>query len=116
MIDNINITPAFEQAVYDNVAQIPMGKVATYGQIAEMAGMPGAAREVGHIMSRVRKEQDLPCHRVVNKTGTLAPGFTFGTQARQRAMLEAEGVRFTAKGLIDMEHCQWGDYEQLTLF
>ncbi|MCI6261054.1 MGMT family protein [Pyramidobacter sp. SM-530-WT-4B] len=112
----IPVTPAFERAVHKIVATIPRGKVATYGQIAEMAGAPGAAREVGHVMARVRAEQDLPCHRVVNKTGTLAPDFAFGGQERQRLMLEEEGVTFLADGRIDMSRHQWGRGEQLTLF
>lgn len=59
-------------------AQIPTGKVATYGQIAEMVGDVLAAREVGHIMSCVPAELKLPCHRVVNRTGVLAPEYAFG--------------------------------------
>ena len=112
----IPITPAFEQTVHKIVATIPRGKVATYGQIAEMAGAPGAAREVGHVMARVAAGLDLPCHRVVNKTGTLAPGFALGGQERQRDMLETEGVTFLADGRIDMARHQWGRDEQLTLF
>lgn len=116
MYNDLNITPELEQAVREIVATIPSGKVATYGQIAEMAGAPGAAREVGYIMSRVSPKQNLPCHRVVNKTGTLAPSFAFGGQDRQRAMLEAEGIQFTADGLINMARHQWGKPEQLTFF
>ena len=111
----MGVTPAFERAVYDLVATIPEGKVATYGQIADMAGMPGAAQEVGHIMSRVHEAQNLPCHRVVNKTGALSPDFAFGGQARQRALLEREGIRFTSDGRIDMVRHQWSENEQLTL-
>lgn len=113
---NLNITPAFERAVHEVVGTIPTGKVVTYGKVAEMAGMPGAAREVGYIMSRVSPKQNLPCHRVVNKTGALSPEFAFGGKERQRAMLEAEGIRFTADGLIDMARHQWGEHEQLSLF
>lgn len=114
MYNSLNITPAQAQAVHEIVATIPCGKVATYGQVAEMAGMPGAAREVGYIMSRVSPKQNLPCHRVVNKAGTLSPEFAFGGQARQRAMLEAEGIGFTPDGRIDMARHQWGRPEQLT--
>lgn len=112
----IPVTPAFERTVHKIVATIPRGKVATYGQIAEMAGAPGAAREVGHVMARVETGLNLPCHRVVNKTGTLAPDFAFGGQERQRLMLEEEGVTFLADGRIDMSRHQWGRGEQLTLF
>lgn len=112
----MDITPALTRAVHAIVATIPAGKVATYGQIAEMAGEPGAAREVGYIMSRVSPRQNLPCHRVVNKTGALSPEFAFGGQDRQRTLLEAEGIRFTPDGRIDMARHQWGRPEQLTFF
>lgn len=69
----MEITPLFVEAVYRVVATIPRGKVMTYGQVAELAGMPGAAREVGTIMSRVPASKNLPCHRVVNKTGRCRP-------------------------------------------
>ena len=103
----------FAQQVYAVVAQIPTGKVATYGQIAEMVGDVLAAREVGHIMSC---ELKLPCHRVVNRTGVLAPEYAFGGQDRQRALLEAEGVTFLADGRIDMVLHLWGKYEQFDIF
>lgn len=111
----MGVTPAFERAVHQVVATIPRGKVATYGQIAEMVGMPGAAQEVGHIMSRVKREQNLPCHRVVNKTGTLAPWFAFGGEERQRAMLEEEGILFTRDGRIQIARHLWNGNEQLSL-
>jgi len=110
------ITPEFIQTVHEIVATVPAGKVATYGQIAEMAGIPGAAQEVGHIMSRVRADQNLPCHRIVNKAGTMTPNYAFGGADKQREMLEKEGVRFKSNGRIDMENYQWGNDEQLTLF
>lgn len=115
MRESLGVTPAFERAVHQIVATIPVGKVATYGQVAEMAGMPGAAQEVGHIMSRVKAEQNLPCHRVVNKAGTMSPEFVFGGQERQRALLEEEGVLFAGNGHIDMVRHQWRENEQLTL-
>lgn len=113
MREEFIIAPAFVKAVHAVVATIPVGKVMTYGQVAELSGEPGAAREVGVIMSRVRPEQNLPCHRVVNKTGALSPEFAFGGKAQQRALLEAEGVLFAASGSIDMRRCQWHEVEQL---
>lgn len=110
------VDAAFAQQVYAVVAQIPTGKVATYGQIAEMVGDVLAAREVGHIMSCVSAELKLPCHRVVNRTGVLAPEYAFGGQDRQRALLEAEGVTFLADGRIDMVLHLWGKYEQFDIF
>lgn len=106
----------FVQKVYSVVAQIPSGKVITYGQIAEMAGDVVAACAVGHIMSCVPPEKQLPCHRVVNRTGSLAPDYAFGGQEKQRALLAAEGVTFLAVGRIDMALHLWGKYEQFNIF
>lgn len=105
----------FVRRVYEAVAEIPRGKVATYGQIAEMAGEPTAARDVGYLMSQALPGHGLPCHRVVNRTGELAPEYAFGGKARQRAMLEAEGITFLKNGRIHVERHQWGEYEQLSL-
>lgn len=97
----------FYQAIYDIVAQIPPGRVATYGQIAAMAGRPGNARQVGFAMSHVPVDRDLPCHRVVNRQGELAPAYAFGGQAKQRALLESEGVTFLPSGRIHLKLHLW---------
>ena len=110
----MGVTPEFERAVHALVATIPTGKVMSYGQIAELCGMPGGGREVGHIMSRVQAGSSLPCHRVVNRTGAMSPDFAFGGHEHQRAMLKAEGVRFNRDGCIDMVRHQWCEHEQLT--
>lgn len=107
---------AFGEKVYRIVAEIPAGKVATYGQIAGMLGDPTIAREVGYAMSRAPADRGLPCHRVVNRTGALAPDYAFGGQDKQRALLEAEGISFLADGRIDMPRHLWGAPEQLSLF
>ena len=65
----------FFARVYDIVAQIPPGYVLTYGQIAAMAGNPRAARIVGYAMNGAPADRDLPCHRVVNRAGCMAPGY-----------------------------------------
>ena len=82
-------------AFYDITRRIPAGKVATYGQIARLAGMPRCARTVGYAMAACR-DPSIPCHRVVDRFG--------GTQ---RARLEAEGVTFTPEGRVDLETCEW---------
>lgn len=110
------ITPDFVKSVYEVVADIPQGNVATYGQVAEMAGYSGKAREVGVVMSRVRDGQSLPCHRVVNKAGMMSPEYAFGGQEKQREMLEKEGVGFKSSGCIDMNRFQWGNIRQGELF
>ena len=92
----------FFRRVYDIVAQVPPGKVITYGQIASFIGQPRAARQVGWAMWDAPPELNLPCHRVVNQAGAMSPPHIFGGEGRQRATLEAEGVVFKANGCIDM--------------
>ncbi|WP_064975320.1 MGMT family protein [Alistipes provencensis] len=87
----------FDAEIWSIVAQIPAGRIATYGQLARLAGMPGYARRVGRAMAAA--PEGLPCHRVVNAAGRTAPGWT-----RQRELLEAEGVRFRRNGCADLVH------------
>lgn len=98
------------QRIYGIVADIPEGQVATYGQIAWMVGIPNAPRVIGYAMNRVPEDLNLPCHRVVNKAGTMAPNHVFGGEQTQRDLLEREGVSFLDNGCIDMEKCQWSFY------
>lgn len=93
---------AFRQDVYTVVAAIPAGCVVTYGQVACLVGRPQCPRMVGLAMHNAPKELHLPCHRVVNSQGRLAPGWT-----EQRTLLEDEGVRFKANGCVDMKKYQW---------
>lgn len=93
--------------IYKLVAEIPSGRVVTYGQIAWMVGKPEAPRMVGYAMSHAPAEQNLPCHRVVNRLGELAPPHAFGGGEIQRAMLEEEGVSFLENGRIDLKRCRW---------
>ncbi len=88
--------------VLSAVAEIPRGKVASYGQIARLIGRDRNSRLVGRILSLAEAYGDYPCHRVVNHAGRLAPGFI-----EQRARLEQEGVRFLADGRVDMKKCRW---------
>ena len=82
----------FERDVYEAVKLIPEGKVATYGQIAELSGHPRAARAVGNALHKNPDETNVHCHRVVNSDGRLARSFGFGGQDEQRRRLIAEGV------------------------
>lgn len=100
----------FFEKVYDIVSRIPEGQVATYGQIALMAGNPYASRIVGYAMHSAPARRNLPCHRVVNKAGKLAPEAVFGGQDKQRALLLKEGITFKADGAIDMEKHLWKFY------
>jgi methylated-DNA-protein-cysteine methyltransferase-like protein len=84
------------------VAVIPRGKVATYGQIADLAGHPGASRSVGRALQTGPHRADFPRHRVVNSSGRTAPGW-----GAQRDLLEAEGVTFKENGCVDMAKHAW---------
>lgn len=97
----------FFARVYRIVAQIPRGKVATYGQVAALAGSPRAARQVGEAMRRTPEYLDIPCHRVVNQAGGMSPAWAFSGADRQRRALEEEGVAFLDSGCIDMDCCLW---------
>ena len=101
------MTPFFARA-YAVVRQVPEGRVATYGQVARMLGRPRAARLVGFAMhASPGMAGGVPCHRVVFKDGSLAPGFAFGGPLEQRRMLEEEGITFLPDGRVDMDRCAW---------
>ena len=93
-------------AFYDVVRRIPEGKVATYGQVARLAGMPRCARTVGYAMAGCQ-DPAVPCHRVVDRFGGTKACFDTYAPGTQRALLEAEGVQFTLEGNVDLEHCLW---------
>ena len=94
MSETAALTDDFAYAVLSAVAEIPAGKVATYGQIARLIGYPKNARLVARVLSHAEYYGDYPCHRVVNASGRLAPGW-----AAQAMLLQAEGV-----ALIDATH------------
>ena len=95
----------FDESVYAAVRLIPRGRVATYGQIALLCGNPRASRAVGWALRRNPSPgAEIPCHRVVNREGRLAPAFAFGGPGAQRDLLEAEGVPFFADGRVDLKH------------
>ncbi|MGI5838896.1 MAG: MGMT family protein [bacterium] len=97
----------FFRHVYAIVARIPEGSVTTYGLIAEAIGCPRGARTVGWAMHSIPRNLDLPAHRVVNRTGTLAPGDIFGSSEIQRLLLASEGVTFLADGRINLRRHLW---------
>ena len=98
---------AFNDAVYEVVRQIPKGRVASYGQVARMVGKPRNARFVGYALHVNPEPVITPCHRVVFKDGSLAPGFAFGGEGEQRRLLQAEGIQFLDDGRVDMQRFQW---------
>lgn len=93
---------AFAYLVLEIVREIPYGKVATYRQIAILAGRERNARQVGKILSWADHYGSYPCHRVVNSKGQTAPGWE-----EQRLLLEEEGVRFRPNGTVDLAVFQW---------
>lgn len=91
---------------YDVVRHIPAGKVATFGQIACLAGMPRCARTVGYAMAGCH-DASVPCHRVVDRFGGTKAAFDTYAPGTQRVLLEAEGVLFRPDGTVDLEQYQW---------
>ena len=96
----------FAGDVYKAVSKIPKGKVATYAQIALMSGHRGAARAVGNALHVNPFFGSVPCHRVINASGSLAPDFAFGGASEQQRMLEADGVE-VVDGKVDLSVYQW---------
>lgn len=97
----------FDERIYKLALMIPKGKVASYGQLAAMAGKPQNSRAAGRAMKNSPADRDIPCHRVVSQNGETAPSHVFESRKHQRAMLEAEGVVFKQNGKIDMKKSQW---------
>ena len=94
------------QKVYDVVKQIPRGSVATYGQVAALAGNRRWARVVGYALHVNPDPDNIPCYRVVNREGRVSEAFAFGGGNRQVELLKAEGVEFV-DGYVDMKRFQW---------
>lgn len=91
------------EKIYAVVTKIPKGRVATYGQVATLAGNPRWARVVGYALHNNPAPGIIPCHRVVNREGWVAKSFAFGGEDVQRNLLEKEGIVFEPDGSIDLE-------------
>lgn len=96
----------FFDKVYEMVAEIPYGKVTTYGAIAEVCGIKSAARTVGWALNSA-KESELPCHRVVNRFGALTGKNHFGSAELMYQLLKSEGVEFDKEGNVLMKKYFW---------
>ena len=96
----------FYERVYEAVCRIPCGRVATYGQIAMLAGSPRASRVVGGALHHNPRPGEIPCHRVVNREGRLAPEFAFGGVDAQAELLRMEGVEVNDHH-VDLARYQW---------
>lgn len=100
-----NNSTTFER-IYNVVKQIPYGKVATYGQVAALAGNRRWARVVGYALHVNPDPEHIPCFRVVNRYGEVSKAFAFGGENEQIELLKAEGVEFV-DGKVYMEKYQW---------
>ena len=96
------------QRIYQVVQQIPSGKVATYGQVAELANLANQARQVGYALYRLAPNTDVPWHRVINAKGQISQSiFRHGTDDLQRQLLEGEGIVFNQQAQIDLKTYRW---------
>lgn len=93
--------------IYRVVRRIPKGRVATYGQVAELAGIPRAPRQVGYALHALPEGSDVPWQRVVNAQGACSPRSSVDGDRFQRAILESEGLVFGPNGRLDLERCRW---------
>lgn len=96
------VTDSPSKRIYEAVKKIPRGKVATYGQIAELAGDKKMARAVGNALHRNPDPDSIPCYRVVNAKGELAGEFAFGGEGAQAKLLEADGIE-VINGKVDLK-------------
>ncbi len=97
----------FYQKVLQIVAQIPYGKVTTYGLIAEHIGNKGSARMVGWVLNKQKGNPEIPAHRVVNRKGLLTGKMHFEGSNLMQDLLESEGAKVIDNQVIDMDGCLW---------
>ena len=95
------------QQIYTVVSCIPMGKVATYGQIATLAGYPGQARQVGYALNSLPDDLDIPWQRVINAKGQISPRANPVFEEIQQQILESEGIFFGHQDRVDLNKFQW---------
>ena len=99
--------PVTHQRIYDVVRRIPRGHVATYGQVAALAGLAGHARQVGYALHALPEGSRVPWHRVVNAGGRISVRAVPGAELVQQQLLEREGVRLDAKGRVPLARVRW---------
>jgi len=93
--------------IFAMVRRIPTGRVATYGQIAALAGYVGQARQVGYALHSLAEGSDVPWHRVINARGEVSLRSESGWEHYQRHLLEEEGVVFNNSGRVDLNRFRW---------
>ena len=94
------------EKIYEVVKQIPKGNVATYGQVAALAGNRRWARVVGYALHANPSPDEIPCYRLVNREGRLSEAFAFGGRNRQQDLLEQDGIE-VVDGKVDLKKVQW---------
>jgi methylated-DNA-protein-cysteine methyltransferase related protein len=101
---------AAAEAICAVIRRIPKGWVATYGQVAAMAGLPRRSRLVGHVLAQLDPATEIPWHRVVNAKGEVSYSLSRnGSDAFQQRLLEQEGVEFDERNRFDLERFRWHD-------
>jgi methylated-DNA-protein-cysteine methyltransferase-like protein len=95
------------ELIYSVVRRIPRGRVATYGQVATLAGLAGHARQVGYALNALPDATAVPWHRVVNAAGRISVRAAPGGELVQQLLLEKEGVRLDARGRSPLDHLRW---------
>lgn len=95
------------ELIWSVVKRVPRGRVATYGQIAELAGLEGHARQVGYALHNLPPRSDVPWHRVINAKGEVSLRSGGDSHELQRMLLEAEGVQFDSLGRVDLKRFRW---------
>lgn len=103
----------FFQNVYAVAVQIPYGRVTSYGAIAKYLGMAKSARMVGWAMNGAHNMEDIPAHRVVNRTGLLTGKHHFGGTNLMQQLLESEGVKVVDDQIVDFEKVFWDPGKEL---
>jgi len=102
-----NHEPDVNHLIWQVIALIPQGKVATYGDVARHAGLARAARRVGNALRKLPPDTKIPWHRVINAQGRISLPQGSASQVRQRERLEAEGIVFRGNGSVDMGRFRW---------
>ena len=95
------------ERIYAVIRRIPRGRVATYGQVARLAGIPGAARQVGYALHALPEGGGVPWQRVINARGEVSARSMPGADEIQRLHLEEEGVSFGPRDRIDLDRYRW---------
>ena len=99
------------RTIYEVVKRIPLGKVATYGQIARLAGLPGQARQVGYALHHLPSNSDVPWQRVINGRGKISFPPDSVAWNMQKSILQSESIHFSKTHVISLFKYQWNPFE-----